>query len=285
MSAEYADRFITLNGCRLHYQEWGAPDAPPLVMVHGLTQQSHSFDGLARHLAPRRRCIALDVRGRGESEWAPRETYNLVQYAKDVLALLDALGLDTVDYVGTSMGGLTAMALARKAAGRLRRVALNDIGPELGAAGLARIATSVEQRSAGSFADVDDYIEHGMLPAFPFLASRPREVLREAARWNLRQQADGRWISRYDPAIQGGATADDAETKRARDAFLWQGFRALAGPLLLIHGADSDLLLPATVQAMHAAQPGLVVAEVPGVGHAPTLTEPEALAAADAFFA
>ncbi|HEX9842977.1 MAG TPA: alpha/beta hydrolase [bacterium] len=283
MPDEYTDRFFAVNGCRLHVQDWGNAAVPPLLFVHGLTQQSHAFDGAARRLRGRFRCLALDVRGRGDSEWAAPESYTLAQYAQDVLALLDALGIAATDYVGTSMGGLTAMAIARKAPQRLRRVVLNDIGPELAEAGLQRIAASVGERS-GSFASVDDFIERGLLPYFYWLAARPREQVRELARWGLREQPDGTWRVKYDPAVQGGA-ASDPETRRKAAAFLWAGFRAFAGPLLLIRGAESDLLARETVNAMQEAQPGLRVAEVPGVSHAPTLDEPEAAAALEAFFA
>jgi pimeloyl-ACP methyl ester carboxylesterase len=284
MAAEYTDRFITVDGCRLHYLDWGNAGAPPLLFVHGLTQQAHTFDAVARRFRERFHCVAPDVRGRGESAWAAPESYNYGQYVKDVLALLDALGVEATDYVGTSMGGLIAITIARSAARRLLRVVLNDIGPEIGAAGLERIAKSVASRAAGSYRSLDDYIDNALLPQFYFLKGRPREQLREWVRWGLKQQADGSWASRYDPAIQG-ATKDDPASRAARDAFLWEGFRAFKSPLLLIRGAESDLLLPGTVQKMRAAQPGLQVAEVPGASHAPMLDEPEAVAALEAFLA
>ncbi|HKI98675.1 MAG TPA: alpha/beta hydrolase [bacterium] len=279
---EYTDQFVTLNGCRLHYQDWGDAAAPPLLCVHGLTQQSHSFDGMARHLATRFRCVAMDLRGRGDSDWAPPETYNVVQYAKDALALLDHLGIEATDYVGTSLGGLTAMSIARMAAPRLRRVVLNDIGPEIAAEGLARIAQAVGDRSDARFTSVDDYIERGVLTYFYWLKDRPRDAVRELARWNLHREADGTFRVKYDPAVRGASTPTPQEVQ-ARDKFLWEGFRAFTGSLLLIRGGESDLLAPPTVQAMQAAQPQLRVAEVPGVSHAPTLDEAEAQAALDAF--
>lgn len=282
--AEYADRTATINGCRLHYQEWGDASAPPVLMVHGLTQQSHSFDGLARHLAGRLRCIALDIRGRGDSDWAAPESYNLVQYTRDVLALLDSLGIDATDYVGTSMGGLTAMAIARKSARRLRRVVLNDIGPQLSATGLARIAAAVGERSGGDFNSVDDFIERGLLPYFYWLKDRPREAVRELARWSLREQPNGTWRVKYDPAVRA-ATTDDPATQQARDAFLWEGFRGFTGPLLLVHGAESDLLDRDTIRAMQEAQPHIKVVDVPNCSHAPTLDETHVLEAIDAFLA
>lgn len=278
-----ADRFIELNGCRLHYLDWGDPAASPVVLVHGLTQQAHAFDGLARHLSSRRRCIALDVRGRGQSAWAEPKTYNVAQYAKDVVALLDALAIPATDYVGTSMGGLTAMALGLNAPQRMRRVVINDIGPVLNPAGLERIASSISGR-AGGFDSLDDFIERGLLPFYYWLRGRPMAQLRELARWNVRQREDGRWIGVFDPAATTG-TARDPESLNKLAEFLWPGFKALPGPLLVVRGAESDLLSRETVAAMQAAQPGMQVVEVPGASHAPVLDEPEALAAVDAFLA
>lgn len=278
-----ADRFIELNGCRLHYLDWGDPAAPPVLLVHGLTQHAHAFDGLARHLSPRLRCIALDVRGRGQSAWAPAETYHIVQYAKDVVALLDALDIPAAHYVGTSMGGLTAMALGLRAPERLRRVVINDIGPVLEAAGLERIASSVAGRSGG-FASLDEFIEKGMLPFYYWLRGRPMEQLREMARWAVRQGEDGRWIGVFDPATVT-TIARDPESLDKLAEFLWPGFKALAGPVLVVRGAESDLLSRETVAAMQAAKPGTQVVEVPGASHAPVLDEPEALAAVGAFLA
>ena len=280
--ADCEDRTLTLNDCRLHLLDWGNAGAPPLLLVHGLTQHAHMFDGIARHLRGRFHCIALDVRGRGDSEWAPPETYNLVQYAKDVVALLDALGIEATDYIGTSMGGLTAMALGHLAPQRLRRTVINDIGPELAPAGLRRIAESVARRSA-SFLSLDALVDEGLLPFYYWLRTRPRAELLELARWGARQQADGSWVSRYDPAVRGAVTPDTPEALKAAADFLWPGFRALPRPVLLIRGAESDLLTRETVAAMRAARADLRVAEVPGASHAPLLDEPEAMAAIDAF--
>jgi pimeloyl-ACP methyl ester carboxylesterase len=282
-AADYEDRFHEINGCRLHYLDWGNAAAPPLLLVHGLTQQAHFFDALARHLRGRFHCLALDVRGRGESAWAPPESYNNAQYARDVLGLLDALGIARTDYVGTSMGGIIAMTLAREAPQRLGRVVLNDIGPEIALAGVRRINESVAKR-AGSFASLEAYIDEGLLPFYYFLKARPREQLRELARWMVREQDDGRWVSRYDPAVRSAVQVDAAALKAVAD-FLWVGFKALSGPLLLVRGGLSDLLAPESVRAMRAAQPRLQLVEVPGASHAPLLDEALAVAALDDFFA
>ena len=143
-----------LNGVWLHFQDWPgrregaggeAAGAETVLLLHGLTQQSHAFDAVAARLARRHRCLALDLRGRGESGWAAG-TYAIPQYVADVLALLDALGLDAVHVLGTSLGGLVGLSLARAAPDRLRSLALNDIGPEIDPRGAARVAAYAAAR-------------------------------------------------------------------------------------------------------------------------------------------
>lgn len=273
--------FIELNGVRHHYLEAGTPGAPPLLLVHGLTREAHSFDPVFELLGGRYRCLALDVRGRGQSAWTPPETYNILQYTDDVLAFMDALGLEPVDYLGTSMGGIIAMTLAGREARRFKRLALNDIGPESPQQGSQRIQghlTNIPAQFA-SYAEAIAY-ETGR---FPWLASRSREEVDAQYRHMIVREADGTCRFHYDPNIKAGR----AVTPRARQfqsERCWQGFRKLACPLLLIRGADTDLLAPETVAAMQAAQPAMEVVEVPGVGHAPALIEPEAQAALAAFF-
>lgn len=280
---EYTDRFITLNGCRHHYQDWGNPEAPPLLMVHGLTQHSHSFDGVARRFRERYHCIALDVRGRGESDWAPRESYGYYSYARDVAALLDALEIPAAHYLGTSMGGLIAMTLAIGAPEKFLGLAMNDIGPHLGRAGIARIGGYVKDLP-DRYDSLEDYLDQRLFPAFPWLAGRPREPLLRAAQWSVKPDGEGKYKIRYDPLVTAGV-GDNPEAMAGFEKLLWKGFGNLTCPILLIRGGDSMLLEPGTVEEMRAAQPKLKVASVPGVGHAPSLDEPEAREALEAFFA
>lgn len=276
------DAFVTINACRLHYLEGGVPDGPPLLMVHGLTREAHSFDPVFALLAARYRCLALDIRGRGQSDRSDPGQYSIVQYADDVLGFLDALGLGAVDYLGTSMGGLIAMTIADQAPQRFRRLALNDIGPDIAQAGTQRIQghlASIPERFA-SYADAIAYETN----RFPWLAQRPPAEVDAQYRHMIVRDADGTCRFHYDLNIRQGR-AFEPEARRIQSERNWRGFRALACPLLLIRGDDTDLLAPETVAAMQQAQPTLAVAGVPGVGHAPALSEPEAQAALHAFFA
>ena len=276
------DRFINLGGVNLHYLEGGRPEAPPLLMVHGLTREAHSFDPVFALLGRRFRCIAPDMRGRGRSDRTAPETYQVPQYAEDVLGLLDALRLQTVNYLGTSMGGLIGMAIAAREPGRFRRFALNDIGPDVAQGGSERIQqhlATVPERFA-SYAEAIAY----ETKRFPWLAQRTAAEVDAQYQHMIVREADGSCRFHYDVNIRLGRAATPA-ARQAQSERGWAGWRALSGPLLLIRGAETDLLDLETVAAMRAAQPGLTVAEVPGVGHAPALSEPAAQAALDAFFA
>jgi pimeloyl-ACP methyl ester carboxylesterase len=285
----YTDEWLHLNGIWLHFQDWqGRRDgaggevarAETVLLLHGLTQQSHVFDAVAARLARRHRCVALDLRGRGESEWAAG-TYAIPQYVADVLALLDALGLDAVHVLGTSLGGLIGLSLARAAPGRLRSLALNDIGPEIDPRGAARVAAytaAVPER----FRDLAAATEWARAQ-YPWLTGLPPEAVTDAIRWAVRRTPDGEWRLKCDPAI-GRAPRPAPEAAHAASQAWWAAFEALRCPVLVVRGAESDILSRETVAAMQMRQPRLHRVDVEGVGHAPTLAEPIAVAALDAFY-
>lgn len=277
----YADHWVTINGVRLHYQEWGRPDAPALLLLHGLTQQSHTFDGMAARLAGRYRILALDARGRGESEWAPPETYTIPQYVADARAFLAALGLGTVHLFGISLGGLVGLSLAAEAPDALLSLGLNDIGPEIDPSGAARIARStaaVPERLPSFDAALDWALEQ-----YPWLAGMDRARAADAVRWAVREEPGGGWRFKFDPAI-GRARRPTDEARAGAARRWWEALAALRCPLLLIRGAESDVLAAGTAAEMQRRQPRLLHADVPGVGHAPTLEEPAAVAALERFY-
>lgn len=279
----YTDEWLHLNGVWLHYQDWPARDpsrAETVLLLHGLTEQSHAFDAVAARFAPRHRCLALDLRGRGESSWAPG-TYTIPRYVADVLALLDAFGLEAVHLLGTSLGGLVGLSLAAAAPGRLRSLALNDIGPEIDPRGAARVgayAAAVPER----FRDLAGAAVWA-LEQYPWLARLPPEAVADTVRWAVRREPDGQWRFKFDPAI-GRAPRPAPEAARAASQAWWAALEALRCPVLLVRGAESDILSRETAAAMAARQPRLGRVDVPGVGHAPALTEPVVVAALDAFY-
>ena len=273
------------DGLVLHARDH-APTAPitgvPVICLHGLTRNARDFEDLAPRVAALgRRVIAVDVRGRGGSARDPQPlNYHPGTYAMDVVALLEATGVDQAVFVGTSMGGIIAMVLASIRPEAITATVLNDVGPELSPVGLARIGGYVGAGSA--FAGWDEAAAYAKAingAAFPGHTDADWAVF---ARRLFDETPDGTLVLAYDPDIAAPFKAADPDAPAADMTPL---FRALAacGPVLLVRGAISDLIDPPIVARMLAAAPDMVYAEVPGVGHAPMLTEPEAWSAIAAF--
>ena len=271
-------RFVNVNGLNLHYLDWGNPTAPAIVCVHGLTAHAHAFDGFARRCMDRFHVISVDVRGRGDSDWAADGVYTMPAYAADLEAVIDALGLQRFILVGTSMGGRISMHYAERHAGRLTALVLNDIGPD-SEAGSDRI-TAVGASRPQDFASLDEAIAY-RARTLPAMAKASAEAQREQAFYALREGANGRWTWKHDPAI---------DQQRARDGaqgypHLWQVLAGLQCPTLLLWGSISDVLSEGQARKIIATLPNGVLATVPGVGHAPTLNEPAAAEALERFLA
>jgi len=257
---------------------------PPIIAIHGLTRNSADFHAIAPLLAQSgRRVLAVDVRGRGLSDRAPDPmTYTPEVYARDVLALMDQAAIERAVFLGTSMGGLITMALTALRPQAVVGAILNDIGPEVAPEGLARIAAySGQPVEIGSWADAAAYARRINEVAFPHYSDADWDAF---ARRIFREQPDGEIGLDYDPDISVPIRAAGA---KALVPNLWPFFRRLAKkkPTLLVRGASSDLLSAAIAEKMKKAAPAMVYVEVPGVGHAPMLDEPEAKAAIFEFLA
>ena len=270
--AQPTGKALTVNGLRLHYLEWGRPDAPPVVCVHGYTSSAQAFNALARRLQDRYRIIAPDVRGHGESAWSPTGAYEYADQAGDLAAFVDRLELTRFTLIGTSMGGIIAMAYIAAHGGRLNGLVLNDIGPDV-EAGTQRITRTVGARPE-SFASLDDAIAYRRSIS-PITAARPLEDQRELALGVLKQAADKRWVWKMDSAYISQRVTRGAPVRPAA----WPSLAALACPTVVVWGADSDVLLEGQARRMVETLPGGELVAVPGIGHAPTLVEPEPLAA------
>ena len=268
--------FLSVNGLRLHYLEWGDPSTPPVLCVHGYTSSAQAFAAPARHFEGRFRIIAPDVRGHGESAWSPTEAYHYHDQISDLAGLVDQLGLEQFTLIGTSMGGIIAMAYAGAHPGRVVRLVINDIGPDA-EVGSQRIAQTVGDRPE-EFANLEDAMAYRRLVS-PITAGRSVEDQRELALGVLRQQPNGRWVWKMDPAyirqrVQQGP--------RPRPA-LWPALQRISCPTLVMWGRESDILSEAQARRMVDVLPQAELVAVPGVGHAPTLVEPVALAALERF--
>jgi pimeloyl-ACP methyl ester carboxylesterase len=258
---------------RVAYREWGDPrNRDVLVCVHGLTRSGRDFDELARALCTQWRVICPDIAGRGDSDrLADPKFYTWAQYVADMVTLIARLDVETVDWLGTSMGGFVGMALAAQAGSPVKKLVLNDAGPVIGKASLERIAAYVGQTPTfRSLEEAERYIRAISAPFGPHTDAQWR-FLTET--W-LRRNDDGSWRPHYDTRI--------AEVYRAtmpeKDLEIWHIYDAVRCPTLLIRGEHSDVVSRETVAQMARRGPKAKVVELKGVGHAPTLLHPAQIA-------
>lgn len=277
-------RFTAYDGLTLAARDYGPAeaDATPILCLPGLTRNAKDFHALALRLGARRRVLALDYRGRGRSERARDwRTYTVAVECADALQLLAHAGLHRVAVIGTSRGGLIAMAMAAARPDILAAVVLNDVGPVLETAGLRRIRRQLDNAAAPESWAVAGAAARAANPGTEGLS----EADWAAVARQLYRDEDGRPALDYDPAL-AGTFPTERMLLHGGPPPAWPAFMALAGrPVLVLRGANSDLLSAATVQAMGAAMPGLAAVTIPCRGHPPFLTEPAALAAIDALLA
>jgi pimeloyl-ACP methyl ester carboxylesterase len=275
----YAERrWTSHDGLSLYARDYGGGDGPaklPVIAIHGLTRNSADFDHIAGLIARSgRRVLAVDVRGRGQSDRATDPmTYQPPVYAKDMLTLLDAAGITRAVFLGTSMGGLITMALTALKSRVVAAAILNDIGPEVDKAGLARIASySGKPVDTPTWLAAAAYAREINGVAFPHYTDADWDAF---ARRIFREGTEGSPVLNYDPDISVPIKAAGA---KALAPNLWPYFRRLAKkrPTLLIRGETSDLLSADIAQRMQKAAPSMRYVDVPGVGHAPMLDEPVA---------
>ena len=274
-------RWSSSDGLSLYARDYAAAAGPaklPVIAIHGLTRNSADFDAIAPLIAQSgRRVLALDIRGRGQSDRAPDPmTYQPPVYAQDVLALMRALGIERAVFLGTSMGGLITMSVAAVRSKAVAAAILNDIGPEVAPAGLARIAAYAgEPIEIGSWADAAAYVRKINEVAMPHYSDADWDAF---ARRTFRIGTEGAPIPDYDPDIMAPIRAAGA---KALVPNLWPFFTRLAKgrPVLLVRGETSDLLSPEIAAKMRKRAPKMDFVEVPGIGHAPMLDESEAKAA------
>ncbi|MEX0316518.1 MAG: alpha/beta fold hydrolase [Ruegeria sp.] len=262
--------FTTSDGKQLYFEDTGR--GQPLLCLPGLTRCSRDFSFLAPHVTDLR-MIAMDYRGRGRSDYDPDHmNYNILREAQDVIELLDHLALERVTILGTSRGGLIALTLAAGHPQRLAGVILNDVGPVVELAGIARIMEYVGKAPTSKTHDEAAHLlKDAAASQFPGV---PLEVWRKQAEIQYDATPDGLKL-RYDPALYT-ALVEQAAAGPPPD--LWPLFDALNGiPTGVIRGANSDILGPATLAEMHARHLGLISANVPDRGHMPFLDEPQSL--------
>ena len=277
--AGFEDRYWqSADGLKLHYRDYSGGDGrPPIVCIPGLTRNARDFEDVAARLSGAWRVLCVDLRGRGDSDYAKdAATYNPLTYVDDVLGLIDALALAQVIAFGTSLGGLVTMLLAARAPARLAGALLNDVGPELDPAGLARIRSYVGRSSSfPTWVHAARAVAEANADVYPRFEMS--DWIAMAKRLYYVNNA-GRIVLDYDMKIAepfrepGGEAAPD----------MWPMLQALHDvPALVVRGARSDVLSATTAERMAKSLPRAELITVADVGHTPTLSEPDVVAAID----
>jgi pimeloyl-ACP methyl ester carboxylesterase len=267
---------------RMAYTEWGDPANPRVLLcVHGLTRSGRDFDRLAAAFADTYRVVCPDVAGRGLSSWLNVPNYYTVpQYVADMVTLIARLDVEQVDWFGTSMGGLIGLGLAGLPGSPIQKLLLNDVGPHLEPESVARIGTYLGKPV--QFETLQQGIDYAASLAQSFGPLTPEEW-REIGT-PLLHQRDGAWYFRYDPRVAQPFAATTDEMAAAGELALWGALKAIHGPVLVVRGAESDLLSRETVEKMVAEGNSVSSVEIPGVGHAPAFLSPEQIGIARRFF-
>lgn len=253
---------------RVVYFEWGDPEASRVaICVHGVGRNARDFDVLAEALSSTHRVLAVDMPGRGESEWLPDPNdYIFPTYLTTLTALIARSGVETVDWIGTSMGGLLGIVMAAQPQNPIRKLVVNDVGPTVEPAAIERIRSYFgTDPTFATFAEIEQYVRTISAP-FGRLTDAQWEHM---TRTNVRQRPDGRWGIAYDPGIAVPFRSTAAPPN------LWPVWDAIRAPTLVLRGAQSDLLSATTATEMTQRGPRPALIEFPDVGHAPMLLSAE----------
>ena len=279
MNCGFTSNYLRCAGRELHYTEWGAGRAEVVIAWHGLARTCRDMDDIAQHLSQRFRVICPDTIGRGLSQWSPdpdRE-YCLDFYVELAVALLDQLDIARCHWLGTSMGGAIGIkAAAGHLSGRIKRLVVNDSGPQIADAAIARIRGYAGNPSAfATVGELEQYFRTVYKPYGELTDAQWRHLTESS----VRRLPDGRVTPHYDPAMVRQFVV------HPDDYALWPDYERLDIPVLCLRGIDSDLLLRETAEAMRNRGPRAVVVEIPGCGHAPALNTAEQFGLVERFFA
>ena len=253
---EPTDNTVQANGMHFHYLEWGQPGNPLIVMLHGGSQQAHSWDFVSLPLSEDFHIIALDQRGHGDSDWAADEDYSLEAHQADIDGFVQAMGISDFNLIGHSMGGRNSYVWASRHPDQLRSLVIVDTGPVAQSRGRNRIQNFRElPDELDSFEEFADRVQE--------YTGRSREQTLGALKYSIRQRADGKWSWKYDkllrtPGRQGPAWSSEQ---------LWEVVGKITCPTLVVRGGDSDIFADETMQQMQQVIPNCDTVTVPNAGH------------------
>lgn len=252
-------RYLSVNGMKLHYLEWGSATRPPLILLHGIGRDAHSFDHIAPHFAADYRVIALDLRGHGDSGWHPDGAYLVDDFVSDLEGFVQQLQLRDLIVLGNSTGGRVAQVYAGRHPDRVRALVVEDVGPERPKDIAAGFARRVEQEANG-WKSEDELMAHLKAQS----ASVSDDLLRAHVRSATKRREDGRLVWKRDPKLVNGFVPTE----------LWQDVRRIASPTLYVLGGESTIVSKKTQEQLAATIPGCEIVVMPRIGHYPHLEAP-----------
>ena len=266
--AEPVDGYVTVNGLRIHYVDWGTAGKPPLILIHGLDRVARTFDHVAPHFTDRFRVIAYDMRGHGDSDWDPQARYVVEDHVGDLEGVVAQLGLKDITVWGNSTGGRVAQVFAGKRPELVARVISEDVGPERPQNIADNYLRRVRQEEQGWASEAE------LLATLMKNAGASEAVLRPYVTYGTKRRADGRVVWKRDPNLVKGFVATD----------LWQYVRNIRAPILYVLGGRSTIVPVETQAELTKVLPRATVVTIPGVGHYPSDEKPaEFLAIVDRF--
>ena len=248
-------------GVNLHYLDWGSPDKPPMLCVHGAAQNAHMWDFTALAFCDRYHVVAMDQRGHGDSGWAPDGNYDRAAYVTDIAQLIDNLGMDTLVLVGLSLGGSNSVAYAAANPLRVRALVVVDVGPEPSSGGEQAVNNFV------TLPDVLDSYEDFVQRVIEYSPLRPEWQIRSSLKYSIRQLPDGRWTWKYDPALRDSARRAQRAAARSDPASRWELWERVQCPTLIVRGEHSRMLSRDVADRMVERNRNSRLVEVPNAGH------------------
>jgi pimeloyl-ACP methyl ester carboxylesterase len=250
----YVDRFIEVNGLRLHYLDWGSADKPPFIMLHGISRVAHQFDHIAPYFSANYHVIAIDMRGHGDSGWSPEGAYVVEDYEKDLEAFVEKLNLRGLTLLGNSTGGRVVQVYAGLHRDRVAGLIVEDVGPERTNDIASAFTRQVENEKDG-WATEDELLA--------FLkksnAKTPEPILRSYAHFASKRREDGRIVWKRDPNLAKGFVPTE----------LWRFVSQIQCPTIYILGGASRIVPPETQEKLKMTLPDIQIVVMPGLGHYP----------------
>lgn len=267
--AAYADRFVTVNGLRIHYLDWGNAARPPMILIHGIARHAHTFDHIAPHFARDYHVLAIDMRGHGDSSWDPKGDYLVEDHVKDLEGLVRQLKLTHITMLGNSTGGRVVQVFAGMHPDLVTKLVVEDVGPQRPediASGFARRV----QQEANGWASEEELVQQ--------LLKENRGVaeswVRNYAHFGVKTRADGRFVWKRDPNLVKGFVPTD----------LWSSVRRITSPTIYVLGGKSTIVPADTQQELKKTLRDCEIVTMPGLGHYPDVEDPPGfLAIADRF--